>query len=117
MDLLEQMLQGSGGGGMISDLAAKLGIDEGMVQTAVSALAPALANAGGDHAAAAAEAAASSGLDAGLLAQLAPMLQGLVSGQGGGDLLSTVTSMLDQDRDGSAVDDVLGMAQKMFGQK
>jgi hypothetical protein len=32
----------------------------------------------------------------------------------GGDLMSSLTSMLDADKDGSAVDDILGMAQKFL---
>jgi hypothetical protein len=117
MDLLQSLLQGAGPGA-IKNIAAQLGIDENQANSAISALLPALQNASGDHVQAAAQAASSSGLDAGLLAQLAPILNGLLA-QGGaqGGLLGAVTSMLDADKDGSAADDILGMAQNFFDKK
>ncbi|MBN9661620.1 MAG: hypothetical protein J0H49_25715 [Acidobacteria bacterium] len=114
MDLLENMLQG-GGGDLVRQLAGQFGLDEGQVSSAVGALLPALQG-GAGHEEAAAQAAASTGLDSGLLQQLAPMLGAFLGGQqtGEGGLLGAVTSMLDQDKDGSALDDVLGMAQKFM---
>lgn len=114
MDLLENMLQG-GGGDVVRQLAGQFGLDEGQVSSAVGALLPALQG-GAGHEEAAAQAAASTGLDSGLLQQLAPLLGSFLGGQqsGEGGLLGTVTSMLDQDKDGSALDDVLGMAQKFM---
>jgi hypothetical protein len=114
MDLLENMLQG-GGGDVVRQLAGQFGLDEGQVSSAVGALLPALQG-GVGHEEAAAQAAASTGLDSGLLQQLAPLLGAFLGGQqtSEGGLLGTVTSMLDQDKDGSALDDVLGMAQKLM---
>ena len=114
MDLLQSLLQGAGPGA-VKQIAAQLGIDENQANSAISALLPALQNTSGNHLQAAAQAASSSGLDANLLAQLAPLLSGLL-GQGGvqGGLLGAVTSMLDADKDGSAADDILGLAQNFF---
>ncbi|QOY85910.1 DUF937 domain-containing protein [Paludibaculum fermentans] len=115
MDLLENMLQG-GGGDVVRQLAGQFGLDESQVSSAVGALLPALQG-GAAHEEAAAQAAASTGLDSGLLQQLAPLLSSFLGGQQGGQgggLLDTVTSMLDRDKDGSALDDVLGMAQKFM---
>lgn len=115
MDLLENLLQG-GGGDMVRQLAGQFGLDEGQVSSAVGALLPALQG-GAGHEEAAAQAAASTGLDSGLLQQLAPLLSSFLGGQqsvDGGGLLGTVSSMLDHNHDGSALDDVLGMAQKFM---
>lgn len=115
MDLLENLLQG-GNGDLVRQLAGQFGLDQSQLGSAVGALLPALQS-GAAHDEAAAMAATSSGLDQGLLQQLAPLLGSFLSGQGGtggGGLMDTVTSMLDQDKDGSAIDDVLGMAQKFM---
>lgn len=115
MDLIGNLLQGAGPG-VVKEIAQRFGIDESMATSAIGALAPALQNFGGDTSQAAAHAAQASGLDAGLLGQLAPVLQGLLGG-GQSGILGAVTNMLDADKDGSAVDDILGMAQKAFGKE
>jgi hypothetical protein len=72
------------------------------------------------------QAAARTGIDAGILKQMLPLVAAMVMGalsrqsqsaapgQGAG-LLSMLTPMLDQNRDGSVADDLLGMAGKLFG--
>lgn len=57
------------------------------------------------------QAASQSGVDSGIIQQL---LQGLLQNQQGGDLLSTVASMLDRDKDGSVVDDVIDLGRKLL---
>jgi hypothetical protein len=75
------------------------------------------------------QAAAQTGIGADVLKKLLPIAATLVMaslakqniGQptnrtaGGGDLFSMLTPMLDQNRDGSVVDDILGSVGKMFG--
>jgi hypothetical protein len=78
----------------------------------------------------AARAAAQTGLDVGLLKQALPLVAAMMMGamarqqrggatpsasaaDAGGGLLSMLTPMLDQNRDGSIVDDVLGMLGKL----
>jgi hypothetical protein len=108
MDFLNDLLQGQNGD-MVRQLTEKFGIDEGQAGSAITALVSALQG-GSDHAGAVEQAAGATGLDAGLLGQLAPLVSGLLSGQGGGGLLG----MLDANKDGSVVDDVMGMAQKFL---
>lgn len=115
MDLLENLLQG-GHGDTVRQLAGQFGLNEGQIGSAVGALMPALQS-GATHEDAAVEAASTTGLDSGLLMQLAPLLSSFLGGQqssGGGGLMDAVTSVLDQDKDGSAIDDVLGMAQRFM---
>jgi len=78
----------------------------------------------------AARAAQQTGLDAGILKQALPLVATLVMGAmakgtsagaavapgaGAGGLLSMLTPLLDQNRDGSVVDDVMGMLGKLGG--
>ena len=74
-------------------------------------------------------AAAQTGIGADVLKQLLPIVATLVMGSlakqqlgqpanrpsAGGDLFSMLTPMLDQNRDGSMVDDILGGVGRMFG--
>ncbi len=77
----------------------------------------------------AAQASASSGVGSDVIKQMLPMVATMVMGTlskqtgggqpaqalaGGGDLQSMLGSMLDQDGDGSAIDDVLDLAKKLF---
>lgn len=75
-------------------------------------------------------ASAQTGVGADILKQMLPLVAGMVMGGlskqtghgaalgqqagGGGGILDMLTPMLDQDRDGSAVDDILGMAARFF---
>ena len=75
------------------------------------------------------QAAAQTGIGADVLKKLLPIAATLVMGSlakqysgqpatrpaGGADLFSMLTPMLDQNRDGSVVDDVIGNIGKMFG--
>ena len=67
------------------------------------------------------------GLDSGLLKQMLPVVATMVMGamskkaqageataQGGGSALSGLGALLDQDGDGSSLDDVLNIAKKLF---
>jgi hypothetical protein len=69
-------------------------------------------------------AAAQTGIDAGILKQMLPVIAALAmgamarqtrsAGASGGGLASMLGPMLDQNRDGSVADDLLGMAGKLF---
>ena len=75
-------------------------------------------------------ASAQTGLGSGLLKQMLPVVAAMAMGalskqnsrgqmaaaapQGGGGILDMLTPMLDQNRDGSAADDVIGMVSRMF---
>jgi hypothetical protein len=56
-------------------------------------------------------ASAQSGVDAGVIVQ---MIQGFLQNQQGGDLISAVTSALDQNKDGSVIDEVLDIGKKLL---
>ena len=43
------------------------------------------------------------------------MIEALLGDQGGGGILDMLTPMLDSNRDGSAVDDIVGMIGKFMG--
>jgi hypothetical protein len=69
-------------------------------------------------------AAGQTGIDPAILKQMLPIVAALAMGAmsrqsrttaGGGGLASMLTPMLDQNRDGSVADDLLGMAGKLFG--
>jgi hypothetical protein len=76
-------------------------------------LAPALQSllAGGGLQNVASQAAARSGVDSGIILQI---LQALLQNRQGGDLLSTVVGLLDRDKDGSVVDDVIDLGRKLL---
>ena len=103
MGMLDGIL-GQIGGGQLNDLGAKLGLSPEQVQAATAALGKAHA-APGDTVAGAA---ASTGLSADTLTQL---MQGI----GGEGTLAKISGMLDQDGDGNPIDDIAGMAGKLFG--
>jgi hypothetical protein len=75
----------------------------------------------------ASELSAKSGIDASLISSLLPMLAPLVMGalnqktnlsstdtSNTNDITSMLTNFIDQDNDGSVVDDLMGMAKKFF---
>ncbi len=69
----------------------------------------------------ASQAAEQTGLDSSSLKQMLPMVASMAMGSlskqansGGGNMMSSLTSMLDQDGDGSIVDDVMGIAGRFF---
>lgn len=72
----------------------------------------------------AAQAAGNTGLDPALLKAILPIVASLAMGalsrnqaQAGGGLTGILGSFLDRNKDGSSLDDILGMAGKMFGQR
>jgi hypothetical protein len=117
MGLFDSIL-GSVGGTDLKNLAAKVGIDPAMAEKAVAALGAAHAQEGDTVKTAAAH----TGLDAAVLSQIVGHIGGESSlghyaqiVKDNPQILSEVTSMLDRNKDGSAVDDVLGMAGGLFG--
>ena len=118
MSMFDSILkQVAGSPDSIADLAAKVGIDPKLAETALAALGQAHA-APGDTVATAAE---KTGIDAGALgsilnqfggeAALGDMVGKLQSAGG----LGALTGMLDRDGDGNPVDDIMGMAKGLFG--
>ncbi len=104
MGLLDGILGQLGGADQIGKLADQFGISEEQVQTAMAALGKAHAEPG-DTVASAAQA---TGLSA-------DTLQGLLGQIGGDGALSKISGMIDRDGDGNPVDDIMGMAGKLFG--
>lgn len=96
------------GGGQAEALAARFGISPEQVRE-VMAKVGGQAEAGvTDTQTAAAGAAAETGVDPGIVEQLLAQVTG---GGGAAGLLA----MLDQNKDGSVVDDVMGLAGRLFG--
>ena len=88
----------------IVSLANRIGIDPATAETAISALAKAKPMQGDTVDLAAAD----TGLDSGVLNQI-------VSAVGGEGSLASFANMLDFDGDGNPLDDIAGMAGKLFG--
>lgn len=101
----------------VGNLASKLGLPPELAEKAIAALGQSHAEPGDTIAGAAAK----TGLDAGMLSQIVEQIGGEGSlAQYAQTLqdnpqLSGVFKWLDQDGDGNPVDDVLGMAGKLFG--
>jgi hypothetical protein len=76
---------------------------------------------GGNAPAVTAHAAQATGLDAGILAQLLPMVTSLAAGtlasgkSGPLGASGTLANMLDVNKDGNPLDDIIGFAGKLFG--
>ncbi|WP_353228681.1 hypothetical protein [Novosphingobium sp.] len=117
MSMFDSILGQLGGNLDVAGIAAKVGIDPAMAQTAISALAGAHSQPGDTVDTAAAQ----TGIDSGTLGQIAAQL----GGEGGlGQLNEMIQShpqaagllnMLDRDGDGNPINDVLGMAKGLFG--
>jgi len=88
----------------IANMAAKLGIDSKLAEQAVAALGEAHQQPGDTVQ----QAAAKTGLDAGVVSQIVDHI-------GGEGSLGKFASMLDQDGDGNPLDDLAGLASKLFG--
>ena len=101
----------------VGNLASKLGLPPELAEKAIAALGQSHAEPGDTIAGAAAK----TGLDAGVLSQIVEQLCGEGSlAQYARTLqdnpqLAGVFKWLDQDGDGNPIDDVLGMAGKLFG--
>ncbi|HEY6816309.1 MAG TPA: hypothetical protein VI168_12275 [Croceibacterium sp.] len=88
----------------IANLAAKVGIDAKLAEKAVAALGAAHQQPGDTVS----QAAAATGLDAGVIGQIVEHI-------GGEGSLGRFATMLDQDGDGNPLDDLAGLAGKLFG--
>jgi len=107
MSLLDGILKNIGGApDDVANLAAKVGIDPAMAEKAIAVLGKTHQQDGDTVELAARE----TGLDAGVLSQIVEQI-------GGEGSLGSFASMLDLDGDGSPLDDVMGMAGKLFGKK
>ncbi|MEY4240101.1 MAG: hypothetical protein RL339_2702 [Pseudomonadota bacterium] len=101
----------------VGNLASKLGLPPELAEQAIAALGQSHAEPGDTIAGAAAK----TGLDAGMLGQIVEQIGGEGSlAQYAQSLqdnpqLAGVFKWLDQDGDGNPIDDVLGMAGKLFG--
>lgn len=117
MGIFDSIL-GSVGGTDLENLAAKVGLDPATAEKAVAALGAAHPQPGDTVKTAAAQ----TGLDASVLSQIVNHIGGEGSlghyaqiVENNPQIMSQVTSILDRNKDGSAVDDVLGMAKGLFG--
>lgn len=106
MGILDGILGQLGGGDQIAALAAKVGLSEEQVQTAMAALGQSHAQ-DGDTVQGAADA---TGLPT-------DKLQDLVSQIGGEGMLGKISSMIDRDGDGNPLNDLSGIAGSLFGRK
>lgn len=104
MGMLDGILGQLGGADKVGELAGQFGLSEQQVQMAMAALGKAHAEPG-DTVASAAQ---STGLSA-------DTLQGIMGQIGGEGALGQIAGMLDRDGDGNPVDDIMGMAGKLFG--
>lgn len=103
MGLLESIMGQLGGGGQITELAGKLGLSESQVQMAMAALGKAHAEPGDTVA------------DASAATGIAPdALQNLIGQIGGENALTNISKMIDRDGDGNPVNDLMGIASKLF---
>ena len=107
MSLLDGILKNIGGApDDVANLAEKIGIDPGMAEKAIAVLGQTHQMEGDTVELASAK----TGLDVGVLSQIVEQI-------GGEGSLSNFASMLDQDGDGSALDDIADMASGFFGKK
>ncbi|MFM5914249.1 hypothetical protein D5I55_00520 [Chakrabartia godavariana] len=104
MGLLDGIMGQLGGADQIGKIAGQFGLSEEQVQMAVAALGKAHPEPGDTVS----SAAASTGLSA-------ETLQGILGQIGGEGALGQVAGMLDRDGDGNPVNDIMGMAGKLFG--
>lgn len=88
----------------MANMAEKLGLDPAVAEKAVAALGEAHAEPGDTVGLAAAK----TGLDTGTLSQIVEQI-------GGEGALGRFTQMLDSDGDGNPLNDIAGMAGKLFG--
>ena len=106
MALFDDILGKVAGHPELANLAAKVGLSQEQVERAVAALGEAHQQPGDTMQ----QAAAKTGLDAGAVAQIVEHI-------GGEGSLGRFATMLDQDGDGSVVDDVMGFAGRLFGKR
>lgn len=104
MSIFDQILGAAHNHPTVKNMAEKLGIDQATAERAIAALTEGH-QASGDTLEVAQE---RSGLDAGVLSQVMEQV-------GGEGSLTSFMQILDQDHDGSPLDDIAGMAGKLFG--
>ena len=104
MSIFDQILGAAHNHPTIKNMADKLGIDQATAERAIAALTE------GHHADTdtVETAAQRSGIDAGILNQVLEHV-------GGEGSLTSVMQMLDKDHDGNPLNDIAGMAGKLFG--
>ncbi len=106
MALFDDILGKVSGHPELGNLAARLGLSQDQVERAVAALGEAHQQPGDTVR----QAAAKTGLEAGVVAQIVEQI-------GGEGSLARFAQMLDQDGDGSALDDAMDFAGRLFGRR
>ncbi|WAT18804.1 hypothetical protein OZN62_04335 [Aurantiacibacter sp. MUD11] len=104
MSIFDTILNAAHNHPTVRNMADKLGIDQATAERAIAALSEGH-HADGDTVEAAA---ATSGLDIGILNQVLEQI-------GGEGSLTGFMQILDQDHDGNPLNDIAGMAGKLFG--
>jgi len=104
MALFDDILGKVSGHPELENLAAKVGIDPKMAERVVAALGEAHQQPGDTVS----QAAAWTGLDAGIVGQIVEHI-------GGEGSLGKFAAMVDQDGDGNPLDELAGLASKLFG--
>lgn len=104
MGMLDGILGQLGGADQVGKIAGQFGLSDEQVKMAMAALGQAHAEPG-DTVASAAQ---STGLSA-------DTLQGILGQIGGEGALGQISGMIDRDGDGNPVNDLMGMAGKLFG--
>lgn len=104
MGMLDGLLEQIGGAEGLAGMASKVGLSEDQVRTAMAALGQAHAEPGDTVAGAA----AATGLSADTLTNLVGQI-------GGENALGSISGMIDRDGDGNPLNDLAGIAGKLFG--
>lgn len=122
---IQEIITQLGGADGLKDLGAKFGLNPDDALKAAHGLLE-HANAG-DPAAVTQAAAAKTGIDVGALGGMLPGLMGMLGGAGGiaeqfskqlsAGPLGGVMSMIDKDKDGNVVEDIIDLAGGLFGKK
>ncbi|MEY2944207.1 MAG: hypothetical protein RLY97_2221 [Pseudomonadota bacterium] len=116
MSMFDSLLSQVGSNIDVSAIAAQVGIDPALAQTAVAALGAAHSQEGDTVETAAAQ----TGIDAGTMMQIATTIGGPIAlGQlntlmAGHPQAAGFLNMFDRDGDGNPINDILGMAQGLF---
>jgi len=118
MSLLDGILKNIGGApDDVANLAEKVGIDPGMAEKAIAALGQSHQMEGDTVELASAK----TGLDTGTLSSIVEQIGGEGSLTSFASAIkddpSSIMGLLDQDGDGNPLNDVMGMAGKLFGKK
>ncbi len=106
MGMLDGLLGGLGGADGVAGLAAKVGLSQEQVETAMAALGKSHDEPGDTVEGAA----ASTGLPT-------DKLQDLVGQIGGENALGQISAMIDRDGDGNPLNDLSGIAGSLFGRR